>query len=445
MAVVNPVLMISGAETVKSSGQPSLAASNTPDNGESFASTLRKHLPTSRQTEPPVASQAVQSRQATQPHGSAPDAHAAAPARQAQADDQTATEASDVPPASDSPSPAASTTRKKAAANPGPDALQADAAMAPWMQNMLAMRSQHTPASPEHASPVAMAVAAPASALASADDVLQAIPVIATPALDVEGKPVLPATDLPPSIPVATDSAVDTTVDAGHRQVLGQILQALVPAATEAGANPVAETLQLATLASGQAPDASAFRDGMTLASGAADSTAVTLPLSVAMPAAPWANAAGLQANSPVVTGQIAVPFGQERWQAALNQQVMHMVGASDEVASLTLSPPDLGPIQVVLKVDNQSVNTSFVSDNPQVRQALEDGMQDLRLRMESQGLQLGQTFIGNGQQAQQHFAQTASAFAKSDTATDQVHGEVAATESTRVRTTPLGLVDTFV
>jgi flagellar hook-length control protein FliK len=114
-------------------------------------------------------------------------------------------------------------------------------------------------------------------------------------------------------------------------------------------------------------------------------------------------------------------------------------------VASLTLSPPDLGPIQVVLKVDNQSVNPSFISDNPLVRQALEDGMQDLRDRMQSQGLQLGQTFVGNEQQAQQHFEQQsgrenarASASA-SDT-------DTAITPQTAVQPRVVrGLVDTFV
>ncbi len=126
-----------------------------------------------------------------------------------------------------------------------------------------------------------------------------------------------------------------------------------------------------------------------------------------------------LMVASAPMTSQITVPFGHERWQTAMNQHVMNMVGAGDEVASLTLSPPDLGPIQVVLKIDNQSVDTSFVTDNPVVRQALEDGMQDLRERMASQGLSLGNTFIGNGQQAEQHFlaqpAPTGSAAAASD------------------------------
>lgn len=153
--------------------------------------------------------------------------------------------------------------------------------------------------------------------------------------------------------------------------------------------------------------------------------------------------------NAAVMTSQISVPFSaQERWQDAMHQQVLTMAGNGDEVASLTLSPPDLGPIQVVLKVDNQSVDTSFVTDNPLVRQALEDGLQQLRERMHSQGMQLGATFIGTGQQAQQHFQQqTAHAQSPQSEQHSTLGSADASTESTSkpsLRRIALGQVDTF-
>ncbi len=155
--------------------------------------------------------------------------------------------------------------------------------------------------------------------------------------------------------------------------------------------------------------------------------------------------------TASIMMTQITTPFvAQDRWQAAIHQHVMTMAGAGDEVASLTLSPPDLGPIQVVLKVDNQSVDTSFVTDNPLVRQALEDGMQHLRERMQSQGMQLGQTFIGDGQQAQQHFnRQFNQQAAAIDTRTSASHStqqpDDGAAAVTSVRRSALGHVDTFV
>jgi flagellar hook-length control protein FliK len=170
----------------------------------------------------------------------------------------------------------------------------------------------------------------------------------------------------------------------------------------------------------------------------------VTQPAAQALPNSPWLSAAGVAQTSNVLMSQVATPFGNERWQTAMNQHVLNMVGSGDDVASLTLSPPDLGPIQVVLKVDNQSVNTSFITDNPLVRQALEDGMQDLRDRMQSQGLELGNTFVGNGQQAEQHFEQQ-SARGNGRVADAGADTEAAAVPQTAVKTrVARGLVDTF-
>ncbi|MDF0376660.1 flagellar hook-length control protein FliK [Methylophilus sp. YYY-1] len=174
-------------------------------------------------------------------------------------------------------------------------------------------------------------------------------------------------------------------------------------------------------------------------------STLTTPPMIETMQNTPWLQSAGVTDLSQVVTTQITTPFTDDRWQAAINQHVMQMASQSDEVASLTLSPPDLGPIQVVLKVDNQSVNPSFITDNPLVRQALEDGMQDLRDRMQSQGLQLGQTFVGNGQQAQQHFEQQSSRDS-ARTAAPAAESDTAIAPQTAVQPRVVrGLVDTFV
>lgn len=154
-------------------------------------------------------------------------------------------------------------------------------------------------------------------------------------------------------------------------------------------------------------------------------------------------------ANAPithaaqVMTAQVTVAFGIKGWQEAMNNQVMRMTQQGNELATLTLSPPDLGPVQVVLRVDNQSVDTAFISDNANVRQALEDGLQDLKERMASQGLQLGNTFVGNGNQAQQHFESQARPSSTPLTALNPNTKQD--TVVAPVRTLPIGLVDTFV
>jgi flagellar hook-length control protein FliK len=60
----------------------------------------------------------------------------------------------------------------------------------------------------------------------------------------------------------------------------------------------------------------------------------------------------------------------------------------------------------VVINVHNDQADTTFISDNAEVRQALQDGMDNLRNKMSESGVQLGQANVSSGQQAQQQFQQ---------------------------------------
>lgn len=312
--------------------------------------------------------------------------------------------------------------------------------LTPWMQSMLAMRQSGQ--------------AAESSASSDTSNTLAVTPDAALAAtLTKDASAVDPVTEATAGL--STDPlAAGTTADGKDKALnLGRLMRDAVKEGLPPGR---AEGLlaqadkggqAAAALASLVAPSAEkAFGEVLASVAGQ-DTAAVTTPTPTQLTSASappaWMQAAGLT-QTPAALSQINTPFGNERWQAAMNQHVMNMVGAGDEVASLTLSPPDLGPIQVVLKVDNQSVNTSFISDNPLVRQALEDGMQDLRERMQTQGLQLGQTFIGNGQQAQQHFEQASPA---PTSAVRDTEATLEASAPTTVATPRVarGLVDTFV
>ncbi len=89
--------------------------------------------------------------------------------------------------------------------------------------------------------------------------------------------------------------------------------------------------------------------------------------------------------------------FGTAQWDHEINQKVVWMVGGAEQSASLTLNPPDLGPLQVVVHVHNNMANATFISDNPEVRQALTEGLQSLRDMMSQSGLTLGQTNVSSG------------------------------------------------
>ncbi|MDP3088724.1 MAG: flagellar hook-length control protein FliK [Methylotenera sp.] len=97
---------------------------------------------------------------------------------------------------------------------------------------------------------------------------------------------------------------------------------------------------------------------------------------------------------------------GRAGWDQAISQKVVWMVGAGQQSATLTLNPPDLGPLQVMINVHNDQTDATFISNNAEVRQALLDGMSNLRDKMSESGLQLGQANVSSGQQSQQQFNQ---------------------------------------
>jgi len=158
-----------------------------------------------------------------------------------------------------------------------------------------------------------------------------------------------------------------------------------------------------------------------------------------------------VQNNNNVAAQQLAssniinVYPGKTGWDQAISQKVVWMVGAGQQSASLTLNPPDLGPLKVVISVHNDQADTTFISDNDEVRKALESGMSNLRDKMSESGIQLGQANVSTSQQSQQEFQQAAQGrvfdSAKNQTQTKTVENDSHAKVSVRVSD---GLVDTF-
>lgn len=135
---------------------------------------------------------------------------------------------------------------------------------------------------------------------------------------------------------------------------------------------------------------------------------------------------------------------GKAGWDQAISQKVVWMLGAGEQSATLTLNPPDLGPLQVVIHVHNNQADTTFMSDNAQVRQALEDGMANLRDKMSESGIQLGQANVSTNNQSQQEFqraTQNRSASGANVDSTPQLPSMESGELLVRVGN---GLVDTF-
>lgn len=178
--------------------------------------------------------------------------------------------------------------------------------------------------------------------------------------------------------------------------------------------------------------------------SDVADKQAVTMTSALPQPQLAQVNGA-LAAQQAASTNTISAYPGKAGWDQAISQKVVWMVGAGEQTASLTLNPPDLGPLKVVIHVHNDQADTTFISDNDEVRQALENGLSNLRDKMNESGIQLGQTNVSTSSQSQQNFQQAAQNRSLSQTQNQMTGSEVEAVANTRATVRVAnGLVDTF-
>jgi flagellar hook-length control protein FliK len=139
---------------------------------------------------------------------------------------------------------------------------------------------------------------------------------------------------------------------------------------------------------------------------------------------------------------------GKANWNDAISQKVLWMVGTQDQTASLTLNPPDMGPLQVIINVSNNMVDATFISDNLEVRQALENGMLALRDNMNQSGIVLDQVNIGTSNNPAQSFRQDQQAQSNSSARSNQMgreEGDVPQKIVSSRERVSNGLVDIFV
>jgi flagellar hook-length control protein FliK len=107
------------------------------------------------------------------------------------------------------------------------------------------------------------------------------------------------------------------------------------------------------------------------------------------------------QAASALPTDKLHGQVGSPAWDQQLGQKVVWMAAGGAQSATLTLNPPDLGPLQVVLNVANDQATISFTSAQPEVRQALEAAMPKLREMMGEAGVNLANASVSAGTSSQ--------------------------------------------
>lgn len=162
------------------------------------------------------------------------------------------------------------------------------------------------------------------------------------------------------------------------------------------------------------------------------------------MRATPQVSVEGPSAVIGASANHLSPSVGAAAWGQALGEKIVWMAAGALQTASLTLNPPNMGPLQIVLNISNDQATASFFSAQPEVRQALEAAFPRLREMMGEAGIQLGQATVSADTPQQNAPDQRSQRAALPFPNQDGISmGELPLNQSSALRS-GRGLVDTF-
>jgi len=165
---------------------------------------------------------------------------------------------------------------------------------------------------------------------------------------------------------------------------------------SKAALNKLAETTMTAATLDKTAP-------ATDLAKPAAVSAAVETLTRLAEAQSPAARAFVVQTGVPV-------PVGTPQWSQAVGDKVLWLAAQNVSSAEIRLDPPELGPMQVKVSVNQDQASVTFTSPHPAVREALDQQLNRLREMFSEQGLNLVNVDVSDKSFAQQEREQEESA-----------------------------------
>lgn len=150
--------------------------------------------------------------------------------------------------------------------------------------------------------------------------------------------------------------------------------------------------------------------------------------------------------SAPSAPVTVATPMGSSVWADDFAQQVTWMAnGKLEQSASLHLNPPDLGPMQVVVKVTDSQATVMFSSPHGAVREAIENALPKLRELMADNGITLGNTSVSDQAPRERNEANDNGTSRRSAWSSGEaIDGGVRSSSVASTITRHKGMVDTF-
>ncbi len=188
-----------------------------------------------------------------------------------------------------------------------------------------------------------------------------------------------------------------------------------------------------------QAPIAAAEQATPAATSSTTASPIIEASTTAAPTTAPAALAAPAgHAAAPSV--HVSTPVGGRGWDAEVGQKIVLLVNRQDSRAELTLTPPQLGKVEVTISVSGEQTSATFVSASPAAREALEQALPRLREILAEAGITLGQASV-NAESAQRDRDDAPTAGRGGARGADDARNTDAPTQWLRRSN---GLIDTF-
>ncbi|MFA6014133.1 MAG: flagellar hook-length control protein FliK [Gallionellaceae bacterium] len=169
-------------------------------------------------------------------------------------------------------------------------------------------------------------------------------------------------------------------------------------------------------------------------------------PVETPMPISQTALTSLTPANVFPAQVTINTPVTHDKWGEEFNQKITWLASSKEQSAELHLNPPQLGPMDVVIKVSGDQATALFTSAHAVVREAIEQALPKLREMMAESGIMLSNASVSD----QTPRDQQSNAENRSGNARIGSGGSKTAEESANMsmRASPIsrhnGIVDTF-
>lgn len=92
----------------------------------------------------------------------------------------------------------------------------------------------------------------------------------------------------------------------------------------------------------------------------------------------------------------VAAPIGSNGWAGEFSQKVVWISNQKTHSAELHLNPPDLGPLNVVIKMSDNQLTAQFTSQHSAVRDAVENALPKLREILADNNIMLGNATVSD-------------------------------------------------